>query len=83
MERDVDYEVTTLTRAHYRGVEGELPFEYWDKARNAVRRLADADARFATLDYSERRSRCYFSGEMVEFDELKLKNLRSSRDGNR
>src|SRR5277367_2762572 len=25
------YEVTSLTKAHYKGVQGELPFEYWDK----------------------------------------------------
>ena len=27
-----DYTVTTITKAHYRGVEGELPFQYWDKS---------------------------------------------------
>src|SRR5437879_10205490 len=27
-----EYQVTSITRAHYKGVEGELPFEYWDKS---------------------------------------------------
>ena len=26
------YFVSTITKAHYRGVEGELPFQYWDKS---------------------------------------------------
>ena len=37
---DFSFQLTTLTRAQYRGVEGELPFEYWDKARRAVCGLA-------------------------------------------
>src|SRR5258705_304229 len=28
-----DYVATSITRAHYKGVQGELPFEYWDKSR--------------------------------------------------
>ena len=26
------YTVSSITKAHYRGVEGELPFQYWDKS---------------------------------------------------
>jgi len=26
------YEITSVTKAHYKGVQGELPFQYWDKA---------------------------------------------------
>src|SRR6266576_3688641 len=29
---NVSYVVTTITNAHYRGVQGELPFQYWDKS---------------------------------------------------
>ena len=70
------YEVTSLTRAHYRGVEGELPFEYWDKQDMLFADLRSGDARFATIDYSE-ATPLLFLGESVDFDDLKLKNLRS------
>jgi hypothetical protein len=69
------YELTTLTRAHYRGVEGELPFEYWDKTDVLFADLATHDARFATLDYSDPQP-LLFTGEAVSFDDLHLKNLR-------
>jgi hypothetical protein len=71
----VRYEVTAVTRAHYRGVAGELPFEYWDKSDVLFADLRTADARFATIDYSEPTPLLFF-GEAVEFDDLKLKNLR-------
>ena len=71
----VDYQVTTITRAHYRGVEGELPFEYWDKTEVLFADLATRDGRFATLDYSDPEP-LLFTGEAVGFDDLRLKNLR-------
>lgn len=71
----VPFEVTTLTRARYRGVEGELPFEYWDKSEALFADLRTADARFATIDLSEDPA-LVFVGEAVSFDELRLKNLR-------
>ena len=37
---DLQFQLTTLTRARYRGVEGELPFEYLGQRRGAVCRLA-------------------------------------------
>jgi hypothetical protein len=69
------YEVTSLTRARYRGVEGELPFEYWDKSDALFADLRTPDARFATIDYSEDPP-LLFLGEAVAFDDLRLKNLR-------
>jgi hypothetical protein len=69
------YEATCLTRARYRGVEGELPFEYWNKDEVLFVDLEGADARFATLDYSDPKPTLYL-GEAVEFDTLRLKNLR-------
>jgi hypothetical protein len=72
---NIVYEVTTVTRAHYRGVEGELPFEYWDKTDVVFADLETHDARFATLDYSDPQP-LLFLGEMAGFDDLKLKNLR-------
>ena len=71
----VTYEATCLTRAHYRGVEGELPFEYWDKDEVLFVDLESHDARFATLDYSDPEP-LLFLGEAVDFDSLRLKNLR-------
>ena len=71
----VDLEVTSLTTAHYRGVEGELPFQYWDKSDITFADLRSADARFATIDYSESPP-LLFLGEVLEFDQLRLKNLR-------
>jgi hypothetical protein len=70
------YEVTSVTRAHYRGVSGELPFEYWNKKDVLFADLRTADARFGTIDYSE-PAPLLFLGAAVEFDDLKLKNLRS------
>jgi hypothetical protein len=72
----VRYEVTAVTRAHYRGVAGELPFAYWDKSDLVFADLRTADTHFATIDYSDPTPLLYL-GEAVEFDALKLKNLRA------
>jgi len=71
----VTYTATTITEAHYRGVEGELPFQYWGKQQSLFIDLRTADAAFATLDYSDSQPVLYL-GESVDFDELHLKNLR-------
>src|ERR1700730_6137793 len=71
----VEYDVTSVTRAHYIGVAGELPFEYWDKRDVTFADLRTADARFGTIDYSDSPP-MMFLGEAVDFDGLKLKNLR-------
>jgi len=69
------FEVTAYNHANYAGVEGELPFEYWDKATVLFVDLRSASGRFATIDYSE-ATPLLFLGEMVEFDDLRLTNLR-------
>jgi hypothetical protein len=69
------YQVTTITYANYRGVQGDLPFEYWDKKSVAFADLRTSDGRFATIDYSEDPP-LLFMGRAVEFDELRLKNVR-------
>ncbi len=61
------YEVTSLTRAHYKGVQGELPFEYWDKADLLFADLRTATGEFGTVDYSEDPP-LLFLGQAVEFD---------------
>lgn len=70
-----DYRITSITRAHYKGVEGELPFEYWDKQDMVFADLRTASGDFATIDYSEDPP-LLFMGRTVDFDDLHLKNLR-------
>jgi len=70
-----NYTVSVITQAHFRGVEGELPFQYWDKDDVAFADLRSSSRKFATLDYSDIEPVLYL-GELVEFDDLKLKNLR-------
>ncbi len=70
-----NYQVTSMTRAHYKGVEGELPFQYWDKSDVLFADLRTGDAQFATIDYSENPP-LLFLGRAAGFDELGMKNLR-------
>jgi gentisate 1,2-dioxygenase len=70
-----DYTVTTITKAHYRGVEGELPFQYWDKDDVVFVDLMATSGKFATIDYSDEAPALYL-GKAVEFEELNFKNLR-------
>ncbi len=70
-----EFEVTTLTHASYKGMEGELPFPYYGKSEMLFADLRSPGRAFGTLDYSEEPP-LLFLGESVEFDELKLRNLR-------
>ena len=72
-----EFQVTTLTWARYGGVQGELPFEYWNKHEVlfADLRSADGAGGFATIDYSEPEP-LVFVGEFVEFDTLGMTNLK-------
>lgn len=70
-----EYQLTSLTRARYLGVEGELPFEYWDKSEVLFADLRGRENRFGTLDYSDERP-LLFLGESVEFEQLSLTELR-------
>ena len=69
------YEAATITKAHYRGVEGELPFETWNKHDALFVDLDADDGHFATIDYSDDAPVLYL-GEYAEFDDLHLGNLR-------
>jgi len=73
--QNIDMTVTTVTKARYAGTEGELPFEYWDKTELTFVDLRSPSSHFATIDYSEDPP-LLFHGEMVDFDSLKLRNLR-------
>jgi len=68
--------VTAITEARYRGVEGELPFQYWDKQGATFVDLRSTAGDFATLDYSDAQPLLYL-GKIVDFDALRLKNLRA------
>jgi hypothetical protein len=69
------FQVTSRTHAHYKGVQGELPFEYWDKSDVLFTDLRTTSADFGTIDYSE-NTPLLFIGRAVEFEDLHLKNLR-------
>jgi hypothetical protein len=69
------YEVTVLTTAHYKGVQGELPFEFWDRHDASFADLRSYDSRFGTIDYSQEKPILYL-GAAVEYDELHMKNVR-------
>jgi Domain of unknown function (DUF4178) len=69
------FQVTSRTRAHYKGVQGELPFEYWDKSDVLFADLRTTSADFGTIDYSD-KTPLLFLGRAVDFDDLHLKNLR-------
>jgi uncharacterized protein DUF4178 len=71
----VTYTATTITEAHYRGVEGELPFQYSGKQQSLFIDLQTANSAFATLDYSDPQPFLYI-GESFAFEDLHLKNLR-------
>lgn len=69
------HDVATITRASYKGVEGELPFPFYGKSDMLFADLRTAGRAFGTLDYSD-PTPALFLGEWVEFEELQLKNLR-------
>ena len=75
MLNSTEYVLTAITRARYVGVQGELPFEYWDKDEYVFGDLRSGDGRFATIDYSESPP-LVFTGEFVDFDSLRLTNLK-------
>lgn len=73
------YEAATLTRARYAGVEGELPFEYWDHDEVLFVDLRSPEGRLATLDYSDPRP-LLFLGEHVPLADLRLTGLRDPEE---
>jgi hypothetical protein len=75
---DTRFRVASLTHARYAGIEGELPFESWDRSEALFADL-DADGgeplRFATIDYSDDTPVAYV-GTYVELEQLDARNLR-------
>jgi hypothetical protein len=76
---DTRFRVASLTRARYAGVEGELPFESWDKSEALFADLdtegTDEQLRFATIDYSDDTPVAYV-GTYVELEQLAARNHR-------
>lgn len=72
---DRQYTVMTVTKARYRGVEGELPFEYWDKSECVFIDAMSPEGGFLTVDRSESPP-LVFAGEIVEYDRLGLEAVR-------
>jgi hypothetical protein len=72
---NTSFEVATITKASYKGMEGELPFPFYGKSDMLFADLKTTGRAFGTIDYSENPP-LLFLGEWVEFDELQLKNLR-------
>jgi hypothetical protein len=73
---DTRFTVVSRTIAHYAGVEGELPFEYWDKDEVVFIDLRSTRSDFATLDYSDEQPVLYI-GKAVDVETLRLRNLRT------
>lgn len=69
------FRISSITRAHYAGVEGELPFEYWDKSECVFADLVSEGDDVGTLDYSDSPP-LLFVGRAVGFEALQLNNLR-------
>lgn len=75
----IHFRVASITRARYAGVEGELPFESWDRSEAVFADLdssgRDEQLRFATIDYSDDTPAAYV-GTYVELEQLDARNLR-------
>lgn len=70
---DIEYQVSTITLARYKGFEGELPFPFYGIDETRFVDLRTSGSQFGTLDYTDN---LVFLGEWVALDDLKLKNLR-------
>jgi hypothetical protein len=73
---NIDFEVSTVTIATYKGVEGELPFPFYGKSNMVFADLRTPANDFATLDYSDPSAPMLFIGKTVPFEALQLQNVR-------
>ena len=73
--RDQSFWVQNVESARCIAGEGELPFRVASGYEAPVADLLGDQASFATIDYSE-EAPLVFIGEYVEFDDLRLSNLR-------
>jgi hypothetical protein len=73
---NIDFEVSTMTMATYKGVEGELPFTFYGKSNMLFADLRTHANDFATLDYSDGSAPLLFIGKTVPYEALQLQNVR-------
>ena len=73
--RGHDLEVATITDARYRGTEGELPFESWDRETERFADLQSSSGELGTIDYTDMPPSIYV-GRPMPFAELSFRNLR-------
>jgi hypothetical protein len=73
---NIDFEVSTMTMARYKGTEGELPFPFYNKSNMLFADLRNRSADFATIDYSDEAAPMLFVGETVAYEALQLQNVR-------
>jgi len=73
---NIDFEVSTMTMATYKGVEGELPFPFYGKSNMLFADLRTHANDFATLDYSDESAPLLFIGKTVPYEALQLQNVR-------
>jgi hypothetical protein len=73
---NINFEVSTMTIATYKGVEGELPFPFYGKSNMLFADLRTHANDFATLDYSDPSAPLLFIGKTVPYEALQLQNVR-------
>jgi hypothetical protein len=73
---NIPFEVSTMTMATYKGVEGELPFPFYGKKNMLFADLRTQGNDFATLDYSDQSAPLLFVGKTVPYEALQLQNVR-------
>jgi hypothetical protein len=73
---NIQFEVSTMTIAAYKGVEGELPFPFYGKSNMLFADLRTPSNDFATLDYSDQSAPLLFIGKTVPYEALQLQNVR-------
>jgi hypothetical protein len=69
------FDVVAITDARYRGTEGELPFESWDRDVERFVDLRGEGPAVGTIDYSDDVTALYV-GRAASFEDLGLRNLR-------
>ena len=72
---NIDFTVSTITVAKYKGFEGELPFAFYGIEETVFADLRTPGSQFGTIDYSEDEP-LLFLGEWTSFDALQLKGHR-------
>jgi len=76
MIRNKHYTVVDIKEAECIGSEGELPFAICQGIKTKSVDLLGSDGEFASFEYAEDIPPKFFTGEYVEFNQLRFSNLR-------